>query len=482
MKTPTAFSPRHFVRAASSPLIGCLGVGALFLTLLSGPTTATAAPVEPFYLTGGTVISMVPGQQPYEATVLVKDGRIAAIAQHPSLSVQDRVVDISGRYLLPGFIDMHAHVTFLRHPSDNERDAGYDRRTSELVLRDLLAAGVTTVRNPAAPPVESGRLRDDVAAGRILGPRIFTAGWPLNGKPSTDEGIRAEVDRQCALKVDYIKVYANSTPRQTAAAIDEAHKCGVKVIGHLQATDWPTAADLGIDFITHGVSWSASTLPATRRAEYEAQIRTLGALRARIFWLESIDVKGPEMDAVIAALTRHHISVDPTLVAYETKFVPLEKYRSAENVTLAPPAIQESWRSDGPTTDWTADDFARMKQAWPKMLAIVSRYFRAGVLLTTGTDLPNSFVVPRVSLHQEMELLIQAGIPPAAVLAMSTRNAAIALGQAADIGTIEVGKRADLVVLDQNPLSNIRNTRRVDLVVVNGAMLRPAALRAKVVP
>jgi imidazolonepropionase-like amidohydrolase len=472
-----------------SRLIWCLGVGALILALLNDRTatatataTAAAAPGEPYYLTGGTVISMVPGQQPYNATVLVNHGRIMAITQHPSPSSQAHVVDISGHYLLPGFIDMHAHVTFLRHPSENEQDSDYDRRTSELVLRELLGAGVTTVRNPAAPTAEGVRLRDDVAAGHTLGPRIFTAGWPLNGKPSSAEGIRAEVDRQCALKVDYIKVYANSTPGQTAAAIDEAHKCGIKVIGHLQATDWPTAAELGIDFITHGVSWSPSTLPATKRAEYEAQIRTLGSMRARIFWLESVDVNGPEMDAVIAALRRHHIPVDPTLVAYETKFVPLEKYRGAQNVTLAPPAMQETWRSSGLTQNWTADEFARVKRAWPKMLAIINRYYREGVLLTTGTDLPNAFVVPGVSLHQEMELLTQAGIPVADVLAMSTRNAAIALGQAADIGTIEVGKRADLVVLDQNPLANIRNTRRVGLVVANGIMLRPAALRANVLP
>jgi len=462
-----------------SLLIRCLGIGALILALLSGSTTAAVAQAEPYYLTGGTVISMVPGQQPYHASVLVKNGRIAAIAQHPNLSSHDRVVDISGRYLLPGFTDMHAHVTFLRHPSENEKGADYDRRTSEFVLRELLAAGVTTVRNPAAPTAEGVRLRDDVAAGRILGPRIFTAGWPLNGKPSAIEDIRAEVERQCALKVDYIKVYANSTPGQTAAAIDEAHQCGVKVIGHLQATDWPTAADLGIDFITHAVSWSTSTLPAAKQAEYEAEKQSLGSMRARIFWLESIDVNGPEMDAVIAALTRHHISVDPTLVAYETKFVPVEKYRSAENVALAPPAMQETWRSGGLTSAWTAEEFARMKRAWPKMLAIVNRYYRAGVLLTTGTDLPNPFVVPGVSLHQEMQLLTEAGIPAADVLAMSTRNAAIALGQGADIGTIEVGKRADLVVIDQNPLSNIENTRQVELVVANGVMLHPAALRAE---
>lgn len=456
-----------------------LGPGALVLALVVAAATPGAVEAEALYLTGGTVVSMVPSQRPYRATLLIEDGRISAIGARLRAPARARVVDISGRYLLPGFIDMHAHVTFLRHPSDDEANAGYDRATSELVLRELLAFGVTTVRNPAAPPAEGVRLRDDVAAGRVLGPRIFTAGWPLNSKPSTAPDIRAEVDRQCALKVDYIKVYAGATPDQAAAAIEEAHRCGVKVIGHLQATDWPTAARLGIDFITHAVSWSSSALPPAKRAEYRAQIERRGAMKARIFWLESVDVDGPEMNAVIDALKQRHVSVDPTLVAYETKFVPLDKYRGAANVALAPPAMRESWQGGSPTEDWTADDFARMKRTWPKLLAIVRRYYRAGVLLTTGSDLPNDFVAPGVSLDQEMELLAEAGVPAADVLAMATRNAAEALGQAADIGTIEVGKRADLVVLARDPLADVRNARSVELVIANGRVLRPAELTAQ---
>jgi imidazolonepropionase-like amidohydrolase len=111
------------------------------------------------------------------------------------------------------------------------------------------------------------------------------------------------------------------------------------------------------------------------------------------------------------------------------------------------------------------------------MLAIVRRYYRAGVPLTTGTDLRNEYVVPGVSLHQEMEPLAGAGIPAAAVLAMSTRNAAMALGHLDDSGIVEVGKRADLVVLDRNPLADIRNTRAIDLVIAHGRLLQPAALQ-----
>jgi imidazolonepropionase-like amidohydrolase len=182
---------------------------------------------------------------------------------------------------------------------------------------------------------------------------------------------------------------------------------------------------------------------------------------------------------VIESLKQHHVSDDPTLIAYKTKFVPTEEYRSKQNVSLAPPAMQASWRDGGFTADWTPADFARMRKAWPKMLAIVDRYYREGVLLTTGSDLPNSWVVPGVSLHQEMELLSEAGIPREAVLAMATRNAASVLGLDREIGTVETGKRADLVVLDANPLTDIHNTRKIEYVLQNGRLLRPAALLAK---
>ena len=154
----------------------------------------------------------------------------------------------------------------------------------------------------------------------------------------------------------------------------------------------------------------------------------------------------------------------------------MEKYRGRQNVDLAPQAMQESWVSGGFTADWTSSDFARMQKAWPKILDIIARYYHEGVQLTTGSDLPNSWVVPGVSLHQEMELLSGAGIPTRDVLAMATRNAAAALGLRRDIGTIEIGKRADLVILKANPLDDIRNTRRIEYVLSEGRIFRPSSL------
>src|SRR5579859_2556986 len=436
----------------------------LVLLLLAAAWIAPADTPPAYLLKGGTILSMKAGEPPFQADILLRGDRIAVIAPHLDAPPGAKTIDVSRRYVLPGFIDMHAHVTYLH---DGDFGKGFDLAVSREILAELLRYGVTTVRNPAAPPEKAVALRE-----AIDGPAIVTAGLPLNGgRFSTPEAVETEVERECALGVDYIKIYARSTPDLTKTAIDAAHRCGIKTIGHLQATDWPTAARLGIDFLTHAVSWSASALPPAKRAAYEAEIKQRGAMKARITWLESLDVDGPEMTEIVDSLVEHHISVDPTLVAYETKFVPSAKYRSEENLALAPQALREDWRDGGPTGDWSDEDFSRMNKAWPKMLAIVRRHYEAGVLLTTGSDLPNIYVVPGVSLHQEMELLAEAGIPPTDVLAMATRNGAEALGKADEIGTIETGKVADLVVLERDPLDDIRNTRSIDYVFHRGAVM-----------
>ena len=439
------------------------------LLLLAAACVAPADTPHPCLLRGGTILSMKAGDTPFRGDILLRDGKIAAIAPHLDTPAGAREIDVSGRYVLPGFIDMHAHVTFLRN---GDFAYGYDLDTSRQILAELLRYGVTTVRNPAAPPEQGVALRNHVAVGRVPGPDIVTAGLALNGRNfPTVAAVEEEVARECAIGVDYIKIYAGSTPDLTGAAIAAAHRCGIKAIGHLQTTDWPNAARQGIDFLTHAVSWSASALQPAKRAAYEAEIKERGAMKARITWLESVDVDEPEMKEIVDALVEHRISVDPTLIAYATKFVPMGE----ENLLLAPQALRDDWKGGDPTNDWSDDDFARMKRAWPKMLAIVRRYYEAGVLLTTGSDLPNIHVVPGGSLHQEMELLAGAGIPAADVLAMATRNGAEALGKANEIGTVETGKIANLVVLERNPLDDIRNTRSIDYVFHRGAVMVSAS-------
>ena len=185
------------------------------------------------------------------------------------------------------------------------------------------------------------------------------------------------------------------------------------------------------------------------------------------------------MDTMIQALREHRVSVDPTLVAYHTKFWWRDSiYQLDPDVALVPELV-ENWRVLGMhTSDWTAEEFDRAQAAWPSMLALVGRMQREGVHLTTGSDLASPWVIPGVALHQELALLVSAGVTPAEVLRMATRNGAEALGLLAESGTVEPGKRADLVVLEADPLRDIRNIRRIRYVVLGGRMFRPDELLA----
>lgn len=126
------------------------------------------------------------------------------------------------------------------------------------------------------------------------------------------------------------------------------------------------------------------------------------------------------------------------------------------------------WRRGTFVSDWSEEDFRCSAAAWPKVLRLLKAYHTQGVRLVTGSDEPNPWVIPGISLHQELELYAEAGIPPAEILKMATHNGAEALGILPDVGTVEAGKRADLVVLSASPLADIRNTRKIERVFREG--------------
>ncbi|MGE5047181.1 MAG: amidohydrolase family protein [Deltaproteobacteria bacterium] len=423
-----------------------------------------------------TVIDGTGRPPAHHTSILVKDGRIAAMGPRVPRPPQAEVRRMPGRTVIPGLIDMHAHVT--TYVESGEPSAyRYDRAVSEQVLRTLLGFGITTVRNPAAPAAEGVRLRDDVAAGRIAGPRIFTAGEAIDhGRlpagpfvvVETEAEVRREVRRQAKLGVDLVKLYAGLTENLVAAAIEEAHTHRLPAIAHLGATTWKRAAELGIDGICHGASWEAFALPSSRRAAYQNSAQPY--LKKRVEWLEDVDLEGDDLRATLGALRSHRVVVDPTLVAYESKFRARDPlYAGSPDLRFAPAALLTLWRAEPPLTfDWTAQEGARARSVWPKMLALVKLYRDRGVRLVVGSDEPNPWVVPGPSLHREMELLVSAGIPPQEVLKMATRNAAEALGILKEAGTVEVGKRADLVVLSADPLVDITTTRKIELVLQRG--------------
>jgi imidazolonepropionase-like amidohydrolase/predicted esterase len=459
---------------------GALTLAAALLLPLAACAAASA--YEPgaasLVLRGVTVIDGTGAAPRANLDVVIVGEQIAAI--HPSgarrYARDARVLELPGRYVMPGLIDTHAHVTILRFHTqdDGTTRSEYRRDLSERTLRQLLAHGVTTVRNPSAPAEAGAALRDDVARGRTVGPRILTSGEHLNDSRLTEEELRAEVRRQAAAGVDMIKVYSGLHPAQVAAVIGEAHGLGLPVVGHLHRTTWTEAARFGIDAITHGSPWSPAYLPPERRAEY-GEIRDF--MHARLFWLETVDLDGPEIAEMIRELADRRIPVDPTLITYHTKFFG-DDPRWTEHPELAlVPELAEEWGAGGTwVSHWTPADFTRARALWPRVEALIRRFHEGGVLLSVGSDLPQPWTIPGLSVHQEMELLMQAGIPPGEVLRQATRNGAEALGLLDTIGTVEVGKRADLLVLSADPTVDIRHTRSIEAVIQGGVLLRPAEL------
>ncbi len=453
----------------------------LFSTLFllacdAGPTGSGQA------LVGVTVIDGLGNPPLKNQVVWIEDGRIAAIESAETWQAPRGVqlVKLPGRFVMPGLIDMHAHVTILPIDDNGALVNTMDRAASKQVLATLLAFGITTVRNPAAPAEDAIALRDQVAAGDLLGPRIVTAGDALNRTAATfgpfvatpdETTVRHEIQRQAALGVDAIKVYSTLSPELIAVAIDEAHRLDKPVIGHLQRTTWTEAAELGIDAITHSAPWSRAYLPADAQEGYR------GTLRDRLTWLESVDFDGPAIQGMIAALAEHKIVVDPTLIATQTKFFGDDpRHTNNPELHLAPELCRDIWQRHSFVGDWTPDDFARAHAAWPRVLELTKKMYEGGVLLTAGSDLPNPWVIPGVSLHQELQLLAKAGIPPLEVLKIATHNAAVALGLDADLGSVEVGKIADLVVLATDPTVLLKNTRAISQVFQGGRFIDPSAV------
>ncbi len=439
---------------------------------------------------GATVIDGTGAAPQADRTVIIRNDRIAAVGEARATPIPRgaRVIEGKGLYIVPGFIDTHAHysvgpVSIDRSKTPATLHMTYDHAASIASLRTLLGFGITTIRNPAGPTLQSLALRDSVRLGFMRGPRIFTAGEVLDfttaeGLVTTvgsAEDVRAEVARQAAMGVDYVKLYALLRPELIRAGIDEAHKHGVRAIGHLYLTSWTQAANAGMDGFVHITPGTAQLLPASQR---EAFMKRFRGTQFMLEWFNFLDLASPEISEMTSAMLAHHVSVDPTLVIFEAMaWGDSTRITAGPDLRYAPASMLDGWRKNFTlTTGWTPDDYDEARRAWPKALAFTKHLYDAGILLTAGTDMGNPWTVPGVSFHRELELLVQAGISPLAVLSIATRNGAQSLGILSDVGTVTVGKRADLVALEADPSRDIRNTRRIAWVMHNGQLLRPRDL------
>lgn len=410
--------------------------------------------------------------------LLVIDGRIGAIAPHRASAWPGTPrLSVAGRFVVPGYIDMHEHVAVERwtmRPT-GEKAATFDSALSATMLRVLLAYGVTTVRNPGswiATTREQVALREKTRRA-TESPHIVTAGRILSDPSIADMELKREIQAQADAGVDFIKLYSALPPTRVSEAIALAHARHLPVTGHLQATPWRTAANAGIDFIEHGASWSPADLPATARVADSA----LGGMRGRLAWLALLDVNDSAITSTIAALRDHHVVVTPTLVAFQSKFWGYDSAYHLEPANGLLPTQVDDWRILGTfTDDWTPEDFARARQLWPRLLRLTKRLHDEHVLITAGADVGSPWVAPGAGLHREFRLLNDAGLSPLEVLRVATRNGADALHELDSVGTVTVGKRADLIVLRRDPSIDVGALSDIEYVLRDGNPVRPDSL------
>ena len=432
--------------------------------------------------------------RPHQVVTLSGD-RITAVAPLASSGVPRgaRVIEGGGKFLLPGFIDTHAHVAFGPITMRTVRGGPqlsltYDHAVSLETLRMLLAFGVTTVRNPAGPAEHALALRDSVERGQLVGPRVRTAGEAidvfeapgLGRAATTPDAVRAEVARQAALGVDYIKLYAGLSPALVRAGAEEARARGVKAITHTMLTTWTDAAAAGVHGIVHVVPGSPLLIPATQRTSYMASMRGTQFMAQ---WFRYADLESPEIRAMTEALVRQGTWLDLTLVTFDRMYRGnQESVTKGPDLVYAHPTMVTDWGKFSLSSGWSEADYREAAALWRAVERFVRHLHRAGVRMSVGTDANNPWVPPGISFHRELELLVRAGIPVADVLRMATLGGAQSLGMDGDIGTVATGKRADLVLLDANPLETISNTQRIVLVVQGGRALRPSELLPSRVP
>jgi imidazolonepropionase-like amidohydrolase len=388
-------------------------------------------------LEGASLIDGTGSPPRNDSVVVIKDERILTVTNKGSYTTYPKdseIVNLTGRFLIPGLFDMHAHVAGVL-------DSSYNQTISENTLKALLDNGITTIRNPGGPTKESVALRDAVAAGQIKGPQIFTAGRLINGLPfptrfvetiaNTEAEVREEVKRQADAGVDYVKLYVGLYPNLVKTAINEAHNQGIKVIGHLYLTSWTDAANLGIDALTHGVPVSPFLLSKDTR---EIFIENGRGPFDHFLWLNLVDLNSTKINEMINALVKNKVPVDPTLSIYEAML----------------------------------KDDPQNQHLWSKVLQLTKMLYDHGVTIMSGADIPNLGLIPGISLHHELELLVEAGINPLNVIKIATSNGAEALGILDDVGTIEAGKQADMITLNANPIRNIRNIGAIEGVIEDG--------------
>jgi imidazolonepropionase-like amidohydrolase len=454
---------------------------ALLLGLLPAAVRAQAAASVPrdtlVAITGVTVVDVEQGRHLRDRTVLVRGGRIASVdpAARARVPAAARRVDGRGRYLMPGLWDMHVHVSGI----------------PDRYLPLLLAHGVTGAREMHEPMgLDSLRAwRRAIADGRRPGPRLVFAGplvdgegsrWPGAAVAATPEAGRRLVDSLRAGGADYVKVYNLLRPEVHAAIAARAREVGLPVDGHApQLVGMAAASDAGQRTLEHLPPDDVRLECSPRGAELRAA-RGATTVRPPAEWARALEASqdSTRCTAFWARLARNGTWVTPTIVNDLTRQLPAVARARSDRWRWVPDSVRAVFdsvtRAAAPGDTVLAAN-ARMR--WG--LATLPRMRAAGVRLLAGTDCTTARVnVCGPALHDELALLAAHGLTPAEALRAATLEPARVFGATDTLGTVAAGRVADLVLLDADPLADVRNTTRIRAVIAAGRLYDRRALDA----
>jgi len=427
----------------------------LLVLFLLGAASGAAAETTAFV--NVNVVSMAREEILPARTVIVEGDRIVTIGTVEDTVLPDDafIVDGTDRFLLPGLAEMHGHVT-------GTSEAELDR-----LFTLYLANGVTTVRGMLGRPAHL-ELRDSLAAGERTGPRLITSGPSFNGN-SVDgvDRARARVRAQTAAGYDFLKIHPGLTRAEFAAIAETANALGIPFAGHVPAAVGLEAAlAAGIATIDHLDGYMEALLPTPPESSGFFGLMLAG------------DAEESRIDDLVAATTAAGTWNVPTQTLFEhtANDIPADEIADRPEMKYVSAGTVQNWVSvkEALLAD-PAFDRAVANRAIALRREIIARLHASGAGLLLGSDSPQRFNVPGFSLHRELALMVEAGLSPYEALRTGTVNPAVFFGDA-ERGTVETGRIADLVLVDDNPLVNIDNAARVHGTMVGGAWLSRAEL------
>jgi hypothetical protein len=427
---------------------------------------------------GGTLVDVRTGEQIPDTLIMIEDDHITEIGRNSDIKLSNvRVIEARDKWIIPGLFDMHVHGT----------------ARSDVPLALYVANGVTSIRDMGGNLTSLRMVRQEIESGKKLGPRLFYAGYIVDGNPPSvpsimiiaDTAARADsaVNFLANQGVDLIKVYNNLPESVLHTIILKAKDFGLPVIGHVPLSiPLKNAVELGINGAEHSVIRAIDLVMWDLITSEEAdKIASLPVTQRDALVWQKVDLESKNLSTLISLLAKKKVVLDPTLAVdeFDSLFLYESDAKHKNNRFLKRAFLEEalgteheSFRIPSRLKDIAASGVVKRRQ-------FIGKCQIAGVQIIAGTDGPGiGRLVVGFGLHHELQLLVEAGLTPFHAIQAATINAARALRKDKELGSIEAGKLADLVILTADPLADIHNTTKIDTVVLGGKVLDRKTLDA----